>query len=102
MRVIQTKIQNLKSLVLDLKHYSYSINAIQLINKCFVPFRPGYTDNVFRGIIKGLRINGESVKLKGREMSGNAAVKDCDSDEVKRFAKDLITSQDETNGMYFV
>ena len=102
MRDIQTKIQNLKSLVLDLKHYSYRINAIQLINKCFIPFRAGYTDNVFRGIIKGLRINGESVKLKGREMSGNAAVKDCDSDEVKQFAKDLITSQDETNGTYLV
>ena len=56
----------------------------------------------FQGYHKGPAHYSESVKLKGREMSGNAAVKDCDSDEVKQFAKDLITSQDETNGTYLV
>ena len=50
---------------------------------------------MFRGIIKGLKINGETVKLKGREMTGNAHVSNCDSDEVKQFAKDLVNPADE-------
>ena len=48
-----------------------------------------YQSNVFRGIIKELYINGEKVRLSGREMIGNAEVHDCDSQEVKDFAQKL-------------
>ena len=55
----------------------------------------GYTDNVFRGIIKGIRVNGELVTLSGRKMVGNAEVVDCDSNKAQEFAKELTTFEDD-------
>ena len=49
-----------------------------------------YTSNVFRGIIKDLRINGGLVSLRGTEIVRNAEVRDCNSPEVQEFTNDLL------------